>query len=206
MHRSLRLFLILFLFPFAVTGQDKLLTLQEAVSSKLRPKTPAQWHWSDDSESFSYVEKNSLMKRTPKGEPVEWITLPELNKQMGESMKTFPEIKWMDDHRFSFIQGEKLWVCDLQGQTTRIAATLFPGAENIEVSPALHLAFTHKYNLYLHKKDGEKPYAITFDGNREVVYGEPAHRVEFGIQNGAYWSPAGDKLAFYRMDQRMVTD
>ena len=39
-----------------------------------------------------------------------------------------------------------------------------------------------------------------------VVLGESVHRNEFGIEGGLFWSPRGNKLAFYRMDQSMVED
>ena len=39
-----------------------------------------------------------------------------------------------------------------------------------------------------------------------IVYGQSVHRNEFGIMKGTFWSPKGTYLAFYRMDQSMVTD
>lgn len=50
----------------------------------------------------------------------------------------------------------------------------------------------------------------TFDlvaQNKEdrIVYGEAVHQREFGIESGTFWSPDGSKLAFYRMDQSMVS-
>ena len=47
---------------------------------------------------------------------------------------------------------------------------------------------------------------LTTDGSRNIVYGQSVHRNEFGIDGGLFWSPDGKKLAFYRMDQSMVTD
>lgn len=47
---------------------------------------------------------------------------------------------------------------------------------------------------------------LTTDGSRDIVYGQSVHRDEFGINGGLFWSPKGNKLAFYRMDQSMVTD
>ena len=47
---------------------------------------------------------------------------------------------------------------------------------------------------------------LTNDGSREIVYGQSVHRNEFGIEKGTFWSPDGQHLAFYRMDQSMVTD
>lgn len=47
---------------------------------------------------------------------------------------------------------------------------------------------------------------LTKDGSRDIVYGQSVHRDEFGITGGLFWSPKGNRLAFYRMDQSMVTD
>ena len=47
---------------------------------------------------------------------------------------------------------------------------------------------------------------LTTDGSRDIVYGQSVHRNEFGIEGGLFWNPQGTRLAFYRMDQSMVTD
>ena len=47
---------------------------------------------------------------------------------------------------------------------------------------------------------------LTTDGSRDIVYGESVHRNEWGITKGTFWSPDGQRLAFYRMDQSMVDD
>ncbi|HOI33083.1 MAG TPA: DPP IV N-terminal domain-containing protein, partial [Bacteroidales bacterium] len=39
-----------------------------------------------------------------------------------------------------------------------------------------------------------------------VVSGQSVHRNEFGISDGIFWSKDGRKLAFYQMDERMVTN
>ena len=55
--------------------------------------------------------------------------------------------------------------------------------------------------------DGQgKEHQLSTDGSREIVYGQSVHRNEFGIEKGTFWSPDGQHLAFYRMDQSMVTD
>ena len=36
--------------------------------------------------------------------------------------------------------------------------------------------------------------------------GQSVHRNEFGISKGTFWSPKGNKLAFYKMDESMVTE
>ena len=47
---------------------------------------------------------------------------------------------------------------------------------------------------------------LTTDGSHDIVYGQSVHRDEFGIYKGTFWSPDGNRLAFYRMDQSMVPD
>ena len=51
-----------------------------------------------------------------------------------------------------------------------------------------------------------KEHQLTTDGSREIIYGQAVHRNEFGIMKGTFWSPDGQRLAFYRMDQSMVAD
>ncbi len=46
--------------------------------------------------------------------------------------------------------------------------------------------------------------AIT-DEPEGIVCGQSVHRNEFGINKGTFWSPKGNLLAFYRMDESMVT-
>ena len=50
------------------------------------------------------------------------------------------------------------------------------------------------------------PSVVDADGPTGIVYGQSVHRNEFGISKGTFWSPKGTYLAFYRMDQSMVTD
>ena len=65
--------------------------------------------------------------------------------------------------------------------------------------------FVKDNNLFVADANGNTK-QITTDGSREIVYGQSVHRDEFGISKGTFWSPDGQRLAFYRMDQSMVTD
>ena len=67
------------------------------------------------------------------------------------------------------------------------------------------MAYVLKDQLYVTDKGGTTK-QLTNDGSRNIVYGQAVHRDEFGIKGGLYWSPSGNRLAFYRMDQSMVTD
>ncbi|MBQ9672258.1 MAG: S9 family peptidase [Prevotella sp.] len=67
------------------------------------------------------------------------------------------------------------------------------------------LAFKRDNQLFVRNAEGNEV-QLTTDGSHEIVYGEAVHRNEFGIDEGLFWSPDGQRLAFYRMDQSMVTD
>ena len=66
-------------------------------------------------------------------------------------------------------------------------------------------AYVEDHQLYVVDGKGNK-HQLSTDGNRSVVYGQSVHRNEFGINKGTFWSPDGQRLAFYRMDQSMVQD
>lgn len=66
-------------------------------------------------------------------------------------------------------------------------------------------AYVKDWNLFVRTADG-KSHQVSTDGSRELQYGLSVHRDEFGIRKGTFWSPKGNLLAFYRMDQSMVTD
>ena len=66
-------------------------------------------------------------------------------------------------------------------------------------------AYVDNHQLYVIDAQGVK-HQLTTDGSREIVYGQTVHRNEWGIEKGTFWSPDGQRLAFYRMDQSQVTD
>ena len=66
-------------------------------------------------------------------------------------------------------------------------------------------AYVENHQLFIADAQGKK-HQLSTDGSREIVYGQSVHRNEFGINKGTFWSPDGMRLAFYRMDQSMVTD
>lgn len=66
-------------------------------------------------------------------------------------------------------------------------------------------AFNKENNLFIKDKNGNE-IAISDEKEKGIVFGQAVHRDEFGIDRGVFWSPNGKKLAFYRMDETMVTD
>ncbi|GHU90317.1 prolyl tripeptidyl peptidase [Bacteroidia bacterium] len=68
----------------------------------------------------------------------------------------------------------------------------------------LRVAYTVDNNLYI--SDEGLPWEVAKDQDKNIVNGQAVHRNEFGINKGTFWSPGGNYLAFYRMDESMVGD
>ncbi len=89
-------------------------------------------------------------------------------------------------------------------------------AANMEISPDHRaVAYTVGDALYVNCTDRadtqellspEFADSVTAPKPHDIVYGQAVHRNEFGIVKGIFWSPKGSSVAFYRMDQSMVTD
>ncbi len=103
-------------------------------------------------------------------------------------------------------ENSKIYTIDFK-QHRLINSIEFEDGERLLEANAQNSAFAYlkDANLYVRNAKG-KSTQLSTDGSREIVYGQSVHRDEFGISKGTFWSPNGEKLAFYRMDQSMVTD
>ena len=65
-------------------------------------------------------------------------------------------------------------------------------------------AYPKGQSLYIN--DNGIEIAVAESENDQITYGQTVSRNEFGINGGIFWSPSGNKLAFYRKDESRVTD
>lgn len=97
---------------------------------------------------------------------------------------------WVD-----FKSGKVVWTQDIPWNAAAV--------DRSDVSR--NVAYVCDRNLYVTDAEG-RVMAVSTDGSDDLVYGQSVHRDEFGISKGTYWSPDGNLLAYYRMDQSMVPD
>ncbi len=69
--------------------------------------------------------------------------------------------------------------------------------------PGGRIALMDGHNIYVSDRMGYLA-QVTADGTDDIVYGEVAHRNEFGTSKGTLWSPSGRYLAFFRVDHTEV--
>ena len=101
--------------------------------------------------------------------------------------------------------GRKVYVVDFKKHSLVSSHEIGEGDNVLEMNyKSGAMAVLRDNNLFM--RLGAKEWQLSKDGSREIVYGQSVHRDEFGIHKGTYFSNSGTKLAFYRMDQSMVTD
>ncbi len=144
------------------------------------------------------------------------FTLEELNFGGKNASKFYPErwqLRWDGNRLIDAADKAKPVVIDpktgkvIEGETVDLDAQKRNRHEGeLEYCKASGaVAFSKDNNLWVAAADGTE-HQLSSDGSREIVYGKSVHRDEFGIYKGTFWSPDGQQLAFYRMDQSMVAD
>ena len=193
-------------------AQNQKFTIAESVNGlrgNLAVKNIAQFSWSDDSKSFYQGVKNAyLVTDVQSLKQDTLVSLYELNKNLSpeNQLKTFPRITFINKDKGYFNQKSKyVWV-EKSGKEWKLKdwISLDEKAENIEMfSNNAGFVYTINNNLFVNKSGKIIP--VTADQNEDIVNGQAVHQREFGITKGTFISPDNSKIAFYRMDQTMVT-
>ena len=200
--------------PMPMTAQDKLFTLEDlnfggTNYSNMQPKNMWLTWWGDQLIQTDVEECYSIDIKT--GEKTRLFTLEEINQWAGSDDVKY--VRHLMNASFpypdkplvqvgnrkavilvDFKQKKIIWQDSIAGQTAN---------DWNAVSKAT--AYVDNHQLFVVDADEQK-HQLSTDGSREIVYGQSVHRNEFGINKGTFWSPDGQRLAFYRMDQSMVTD
>ena len=206
--------LTLLTLPVMMSAQDKLFTLEDLNFGgnnyrNMQPKNMWLTWWGDQLIQTDVEECYTIDKKT--GERKVLFTLAQINQWIGSNDNRYvrhlmnatfpypdqPIVSVGNRHAILLVNFKKhqiVWQDSISGQTAY---------DWNKVSKAT--AYVDDHQLYVADGQGQK-HQITTDGSREIVYGQSVHRNEFGINKGTFWSPDGQHLAFYRMDQSMVTD
>ena len=200
-------FLFLASLVFGANAQDKMLTSDQLMDGSLYPARMRGLQFIGKTDNYSFVKDNVLYTANNKSEK-QLLTLEQLNEAMktinGQQLRYFPNVSFINDREFSFYSNGKMFVYNLKSKTISNPLEYPANVENLDIEKTTHqYAYTKGYDLYVVKGNKEK----VFSGeDNDIVYGQAVHRSEFGIEKGTFWSPKGNLLAFYKMDQSMVTD
>ena len=212
-----KLFILLFFYSFilSVTAQQKLFTLEDLNFGgrnyhSLRPQNMFLTWWGDQLVQTDVEECNLIDTKTGKKKLL--FTLDQINEWAGcDGEKT--QVRQLTNATFPYADkpvvavGNRMAFILVDFKQKQIIwqdSILKEGTEDW-TSQSRATAYIKNHQLCVADGEGHE-HQLTTDGSREIVYGQSVHRDEFGITKGTFWSPDGQRLAFYRMDQSMVTD
>ena len=172
------------------------------------------YKWLGNTNKYVFTEDNELKYQSPGEKSMHTLlTLDQINSiakgnDEGE-FKRLPNITWNDESTGYFYKRNDdgsitLNKLSLSVKKMKPITKIPAGAENITLSePTMRVAYTIGNDLYI--ADGDKQIRLT-ENPEHVIAGQSVHRNEFAINGGIFWSPDGSKLAYYVMDESMVTD
>jgi dipeptidyl-peptidase-4 len=155
-------------------------------------------------EGESFIEVQEIL--IPKGRVIK-ITIEDVNGSLPDSLKLkrLPRAQWVSKREFQYVTGKQAFIYDIDLKTS----TILPFELSNDISNPI--LFSDASGYVAHLKNGlvygvkAINHAITSDIDG-IVIGKSVHRSEFGITDGLFPSPKHRKLAYYEMDERMVSE
>lgn len=193
------------------TAQTQKFTMAEAVNglrSNLAVKNISQFSWSKDGKSYINAVKNAYLItdiKTRKQDTL--VSLYQINKNTAAKLKSFPQITFINNNSGYFKSGNQMMWAEKSGSEWKVKSTskMDDAAANFKMfSDNQTFAYTIKNNLFVNKNGVAT--AVTNEQNENIISGQAVHRNEFGINEGIFPAPNSNSVAFYKMDQTMVTD
>ena len=213
---KLPLFLLVFLFipQLPMSAQDKLFSLEELNFGgtnyhKMQPKNLWLTWWGDELIRTDVEECYIIDKKT--GKETVLFTLDDINSWAKSDDTHFvrhlmnASFPYPDKPLVQVGNRKAVILVDFKDKKVVWQDSISGQVANDWNSTSKATAYVEGNQLYIADGLGNKR-QLTTDGSREIVYGQSVHRNEFGINKGTFWSPDGQRLAFYRMDQSMVAD
>lgn len=201
-------------------SQQSQLTLEDLMPggktyNKYRAEMPQQMVWLGDKLTYIKGDTIYIAPVTTKGSPAILTTLNDINSELKKESKdtdiTLYSLRYLeisnpqsDEVLLTTSTGTYLYSLTTKKITGRFLSVKHEKNKDY-TSAGKAFAFTVDNNLYVETKEGKK-LTVTSDDDKNIVNGQSVHRSEFGIEKGTFWSPQGNLLAFYRMDESMVTD
>ena len=212
--KSMLVAMTMMLSATTMSAQDKLFTLEDlnfggTNYANLRPQTMWLTWWGEKLVQTDVEECYTIDTKT--GKKTKLFTLDEVNTWAGSNDETY--VRHLMNATFPYpdkplvMLGNMKAMILLDFNAKKIVwQDSIAGQQAYDWSAASRATtWVEDNQLYVVDCQGKK-HKLSTDGSREIVYGQSVHRNEFGIKKGTFWSPDGQRLAFYRMDQSMVTD
>lgn len=195
---------------FQVSAQEKSLTAADAayMNPAVFPAHMLQLQWLGSTDNFVYTKNDQVLEESAKSPNVSKLfDLSYFNNDLKKSdlkpIKKLTQFIFLSPGQAIFSSKGNYYRYDYFNHQIKKFNQIPDTAQNAAMGPSHEMiAFTMQNNLYL--ADQGKVTQITDDKNPGFVNGQYVSRNEFGIEKGIFWSPKGDKIAFYHKDESHV--
>lgn len=209
--------ILLLLLPALSFGQKQITLDDVTVNNTFAQKSVSGINWMNDGKFYSSLSDNKILKYD--------VTTGQTAEVIVDGNSLTPKIQIQG---YSFSQDEKklLLTTAMESIYRRsykaeyyiydlVTQSLTPLSKNgkqqyATFSPdASHIAFTRSNNLFYVKVQDMSEVQVTDDGKfNRIINGSTdwVYEEEFGFAQAFYWSPNGQKLAYYRFDESMVKE
>lgn len=226
-RKLIKISLILLLVPSFSVAQKKLLSIEDATlgaRTNLAIENLQSLKWRPETNHFSYLQKDGpdlmlVIESIQNDFAKEFLRTEDLviafnayaiqiaSPKYSGLIKKFPSnYSWVSKNKLRFNNGQYLFTYDLIEKSIYIEYEFLKEATNYEFhEESVSYAYIINNEIWV-KKNGEEPIKISQVEKPGITYGTSVHRNEFGINKGLFWSNSGRFLAYYVMDESMVTD
>ena len=201
-------YIFLFLLASQSFAQHKQISLEEAVLGYykgLYPKFLDNLQWVKDRDIYAYKDKEKIVfKEAKKNKEIKSIDKNQF-ASIDKNLTYIPYIELITpDYLVFSYQGDKILYDYNNNNYKKI--DLPDEAQNTDFNYKKNaVAYTIDNNLYIATLTNPK-ITVTDFKDKNIVNGQAIARSEFGITKGTFWSPSGEKLAFYQKDESEVED
>lgn len=202
------------LVSMSLAAQEKQLTLHDLIPggktySRFVPRSLKQLNWCG--EEYLYAKGDSVLGAKPGKKVGVLFSLEKLNKALKEAnLQTVGSLPYFsapykEGSVLAFTSKQHRIHYDYKKNKVVAQYALKKTWTNYDFCSANNsIAFTEGNNIHILTSNGEEK-IVTRETQDGIVCGQAVHQREFGISKGTFWSPTGSSLAFYRMDESMVT-
>ena len=208
---SLALPCLFLISPLCLAAQQKI-TMSDAIlkgRTVLAPANLKQLQWIPGTTQFTHAVGNKIVRVQANNQKTDTLdVLTGINEGLVAfgvpALPGLPALTWVDADNLSFQSEKEIFTYSFSLGLQR--KNRYPAdAENVDIhAKTFNAAYTRNDDLWINA--GGKELGVAQSEAKGIVYGKSVHREEFGIYKGTFWSNSGRHLAFYRMDESMVTE
>ena len=173
----------------------------------LQPQYMFSAWWGENPVELTVEEAKTIKNEKSKITKERLFSVDELNEVLGNQLVrsctnlTFP---YADQPVVKVQTAKEFILIDFVQKAVVWRGAIQEGASELVWNErSRNMAYCIGSNVFVQLADGTR-IQLTQDGNDDIVYGHSVSRDEFGISSGLFWSPDGQRLAFYKKDQSRI--